>query len=87
MKPIEPTGLPGERVVLAEKQPQYDNLVATVDGDRVYTRWSLDETERRALMDGAGIELITWTFGRQFQPVYLRVQGVEGRTVSEEQEG
>ena len=85
MRPIEPTGLPGARIVLAEKQPQYDDLVAHSTGERIYTRWSLDETERRALLGGAAIELITWTYGRKFQPVYLRVQGVEEQTVSEEQ--
>ena len=81
MKPIEPTGLPGQRVVLAENQDQYENLIAHTTGEQVYTRWSLDEIERRAILDGAAVELITWTFGQRFQPVYLRVQGVEERSV------
>lgn len=86
MKPIEPTGLPGERIVLAKDQSQYENLVAHVADERVYTRWSLDEDERRAILDGAAIELTTWTFGQRFQPVHLRVQGVEERSEVEDGE-
>ena len=77
MDPVEPDGLPGDRVVLAKDQPQYKDLVATITSECVHTRWSLDESERRAILDGACIELTTWTFGQQFQPVHLRVQGVE----------
>ena len=79
MQPVEPTGLPGRRVVLAETQPQYNDLVANISGDIVHTRWSLDGEERRAILDGACIELLTWTFGQPFQPVRLRVQGIEGQ--------
>ena len=80
MKPVEATGLPGRRIVLAENQDQYKNLVAHMDGERVYTRWSLNETERGAILDGACVEMITWTYGQRFQPVFLRVQGVEERS-------
>ncbi len=87
MKPVEPTGLPGTRIVLAEKQDQYADLVANSTGERVYTRWSLDEQEREAVRDGACVELITWTFGQRFQPVYLSVQGVEGPSFISDEEG
>ena len=79
MIPVEPTGLPGIRVVLAESQEQYENLVAHISGDIVHTRWSLNEVERRAVIDGACIELLTWTFRQPFQPIRLRVQGIEGQ--------
>jgi hypothetical protein len=78
MKPVDPTGLPGEPATFAEQQAQYDNLPAmrTPDG-QVWSRWSLSEDERRAILGGANIELGVWTFHRALQPVYLRVQGVE----------
>ncbi len=83
MDPIEPDGLPGKRVVLAETQPQYNDLVANVMGDgTTYTRWSLSPYERAAIMDGANIELITSTYGQPFQPVRLRVQGIEQPVIS-----
>ena len=80
MQPIEPTGLPGRRVVLAKTQPQYNDLVAMQDSEGVvYTRWQLDENERRAILDGACVELITWTFNKPFSPTRLRIQGIEER--------
>ena len=86
MDPVEPDGMPGERVVLAKNQDQYKDLVANMTSERVYTRWSLDPTERQAILDGACIELITWTFGQAFQPVHLRVQGIEEPAISTKQE-
>ncbi len=78
MRPTEPTGLPGRRVVFAENQPEYQPMPASVDVEGVVrTRWSLDEVERRAILDGACVELAVWTFNQPPQPVYLRVQGVE----------
>ncbi len=83
MDPVKPDGMPGRRVVLAKTQPQYADLVANMTADKVHTRWSLDVDERKAILDGACIELITWTYGQPFQPVYLRVQGVEEPAVTE----
>ncbi len=77
MRPTEPTGLPGTRIVLAKNQSQYESLVAHTTGEHVYTRWELDENDKKAILDGACVELITWTYGQLFQPIHLRVQGVE----------
>jgi len=84
MKPIDPEGMPGRRVVLGEAQPEYEDLVAMVTDERAHTRWELSDEEREAIAGGASIELITWTFGQPFQPVYLRVQGVEEEAVTVE---
>ncbi len=84
MQPVEPTGLPGMRIVLAKTQPQYKDLVARKDREGVvYTRWQLDEDERGAILDGACIELITWTFNQPFSPIHLRIQGIEKRVEAE----
>lgn len=62
----------------AEEQESYENLPAVIDEVGVtWTRWELSGEERRAIVDGAGIELLLWTFGLPLQPVYMRVEGVE----------
>jgi len=63
-------------ITFAEHQPEYQPLPAVeVEPGCVWTRWTLSETERRAIMDGARVELFVWTFGRPLQPVALRVEG------------
>ena len=65
-------------IVFAEHQPQYESLPAVlVEPGVVWTRWQLSEDERRAIMDGARIELWVWTFGKALQPVMLAVEGVQ----------
>ena len=77
MKPTNPDGLPGSQEIFAKDQPEYNPLPATVDGDKVWSRWSLTEVERRAILDGACVELAVYTFGQKLQPLYMRIQGVE----------
>jgi len=80
MQPVDPVGLPGRRVDYAENQKQYETLPSNQEADgKVWSRWSLSLDERRAILNGACIELTMWTFGQPLQPVHLRVQGVEER--------
>ena len=86
MKPTDPEGLPGQRVDYAASQDQYETLLSNRVSDaegKVWSRWELSADERRAILDGACIELAMWTFGAPLQPVYLRVQGVEEAAVME----
>lgn len=77
MKPTDPDGLPGRRTDWAEHQHQYATLPShTTEEGVVWSRWQLTENERRAILDGACVELGQWTFGHSLQPVVLLVQGV-----------
>ena len=78
MQPTTPDGLPGRTVVFAKDQPQYAPLPSTIDGDTVWSRWQLTEGERKAILDGACIELGLMTFGKPLQPILLQVQGYTG---------
>ncbi len=78
MKPTNPDGLPGKKIVFAENQPEYIPLPSTVeDAGEVWSRWELTDEERAAVVAGACIELRVSTFGHSLQPLYMRVQGVE----------
>ncbi|KKN39260.1 hypothetical protein LCGC14_0745430 [marine sediment metagenome] len=77
MEPVEPTDAPGRKVVFAAEQADYLPLVAHfTDGGTVLTRWRPNENERRAIMDGACIDLEVMTFGQPLQPLHVTVQGV-----------
>lgn len=77
MKPIDPELEGYPTVVFAEDQPEYEPLPAAIVGNALYTKWQLTENERRAIMDGARVDLLIWTCGRPLQPVVLQVEGVE----------
>ena len=79
MKPVEIEEAEGTRkVLLAKNQPQYGSLPALVYPDGVVlSRWQPTFDERRAIADGANVDLWVWTFGRPHQPVNLQVQGVQ----------
>jgi len=87
---MEPIEIPddemrgGERVVFAADQPEYRPLPALRYPfyGTVRTRWRLSENERRAILDGANVELSIVTFGAPLQPVVLSVQGVEPSEVT-----
>lgn len=77
MNPIAPNVEGRQTVMLGESQPEYETLPAAVMEDGLlYTKWELTEVERKALADGAPVELWVWTFGKPFQPVALTVEGV-----------
>lgn len=81
MKAIEPLG-EGALVVYAANQPEYDPLPARrLPDGTLRTRWQPDAIERRAILDGACIELEILTFGNPLQPVRLAVEGTEGQLV------
>src|SRR3990172_6765343 len=85
MQPIDLKAEGYENVItFAEHQPEYQPLPAVeVEPGCVWTTWTLSETERRAIMDGARVELFVWTFGRPLQPVALRIEGGEEGGVAE----
>jgi len=79
MKPVEPIGAPGELVVIAKDQPEYQPLpshVDLVDVGTVYTRWQLSWRERLAVALGRHIDLNVLTFGRPLQPLQISVEGL-----------
>ncbi len=66
------------RTLWAEHQTQYETLPSITGPEgEVRARWRLTEDERRAILDGANIELAIWTFGSPLQPHNLKVQGME----------
>ncbi len=67
------------RVKWAEHQRQYETLPSLLspNGQETRARWRLTEDERRAIMDGANVELTIWHFGRPLQPHLLIIQGME----------
>lgn len=78
MKPVDPLGV-GELRVLGANQPQYNPLpVRVVPSPEGFTRsrWQLTEDERRALLDGACIEITQMTFNEPLQPISVKVEGV-----------
>ncbi len=87
MKPIDPTGAPGRATTFGKDQPEFVPLPARVeDGCVVHTRWHLSLDERRAILDGADIDLQLITGGRPLQPIHITVQGVEEPTANEDGE-
>ena len=81
----EPIRIPDEdipegyvRKVWAVSQPQYEPLPSLTGPDGVvFSRWSLTMDERRAIGDGANVELRIWTYGQPLQPHRLDIQGVD----------
>ena len=67
-----------ERVAWAESQEQYNTLPAVADAARQTTwhRWRFTADERRAIADGANLDLKVLTFGRALQPIMPSIQGV-----------
>lgn len=83
MKPIEVTGIDGRSITYGANQSEYEPLPAVVQSDgTIWTRWQLSPEERRAILDGAAIELSVMTFGQPIQPLYMRVQGIEEPVLS-----
>lgn len=79
-----PAGSGCRKVVYAKDQPQYQPLPALAySTGEVFSLWELTENERRAILDGARIELWQYPFGRPLQPINLRVEGVEEPAISE----
>jgi len=79
MKPIDPAGVEGRHVVIAEHQPEYIPLPACVRDDVVHTRWRFSLRERIAVLFGRSIDLELLTFKRPLQPLLLYVQGMAPR--------
>lgn len=81
MNPIEipdaevPAGY--QRVRWAEGQDEYNTLPAIVgessDGIETRHRWTFSEDERRAIAEGADIDVTALTFGGRLQPIKLHV--------------
>lgn len=87
MHPIDTGESYGRLVMFAKDQPQYEPLPSRVMPDGVLaTAWTLSLDERRAILDGANVELFIWTFGRPLQPVAIRIQGVEDTAMVSETE-
>jgi len=61
-------------VILGEDQPEYENLPALVQGDKVVTCWELSEEEIEAIKNSKRIWMATLTFGQAFQPCLLTTQ-------------
>lgn len=67
------------RKLWAAHQQQYEplpSLDGPYDGE-VLARWHLSENERRAVLDGADIELRIYTYGHPLQPHWLEIQGTQ----------
>lgn len=84
MNPVEPirSGPGIRRVVFGAGQPEYNPLPALLldtPERHVVSRWRPTEDERRAILDGACIELSQMTFGEPIQPVHMSVEGVGER--------
>ena len=81
MKPVDLETEGHENVVVfAKDQPQYEPLPAQrQENGVIWTRWQLTEDGRRAIMDGARVDLWVWTFGNPLQPVRLAVEGRRGQ--------
>lgn len=83
MEPIDPPleKAPQMTVRFAESQDEYETLPAAVLSDgRVYSRWSLDDAERRLIAAGAPIELwVSVGKGNPMVPVLLTVEPEGGR--------
>jgi hypothetical protein len=65
------------RVNWAEGQSQYYTLPAIVNGRRSIARWRFTEDERRAIADGANLDLSIWYDGNPMMPHAIVIQGTE----------
>lgn len=81
MNPVEPRR-EGHRVVYGVGQPQYRPLPAVLTAEGCWTSWELTLEERRAILDGARVELFIMTFDSPLQPVRLCIEGIEEPVVT-----
>src|SRR2546428_3992139 len=73
--PVFP-GLEQKEVTYAKDQPQYNplrTLVSEGPERRVISRWTLTDTQRKAIADGADIFLGLLTFGQPLQPIIMMI--------------
>lgn len=78
MNPVIPRSGEGRPTVFAADQPQYRPLPARVTEEgAISTEWELTAAERKAVADGARVQLRVLTFGGLLQPVLLTVEGVD----------
>jgi hypothetical protein len=80
MKPVSPV-VPGKdlhEIVLAEDQPEYENMpvVFTEPGVNL-SRWELTTEERDFVAKNGYIYLSIWTFGQPQQPVLIEAKEPE----------
>lgn len=80
MKPISPviptTDLP--ETVIAENQPEYENLPAIQCGEGIIlTRWKLTDEEIKIVKETGDIYLFMWTFGKPVMPISLQIEKPE----------
>ena len=68
---MKPLNFEEANVILGKNQPEYENLPAMIQGDKVVTCWELSEEEKEAIMKEGKIWMSTLTFGRPFQPCFL----------------
>lgn len=83
MIPVEPQIEGGRRVVIsASGLPNTNDLVASFVDGAYYTLWAPSFDERKAILDGARIEIWFWRTQPGFNPMQVSVEGV--REASEE---
>lgn len=76
MRPVEPAGESGGRIMLGQGQQEYEPLPArfTLDAERrMVTHWEPTVEELASIMAGGRIRLTVLTFGHSFLPVILDV--------------
>ena len=67
-------GLEHREVIYAKNQPEYLPLRALVSEgpeQRVISRWTLTDQQRKAVAEGADIFLLLLTFGGALQPIQM----------------
>lgn len=63
-----------EATLIAADQPEYFPLPAViVNHERIWTRWQLDDDERRRIVEAGVIDIEISTFGSPLQPLTVRV--------------
>ena len=67
----------GRLVEFAKDQPEYQPLVARLNGYDVFTFWEFSDEERAAVAAGKNLCLRIMTFGQTLQPVFLAVEDTE----------
>jgi hypothetical protein len=88
MKPVSPViptaDLP--ETVIAENQPEYENLPAIQCGKGIIlTRWKLTDEEIEIVKETGDIYLFMWTFGKPVMPIALQVEKPEiGEPITDE---
>jgi len=79
MNPVTPSieGCPNV-VISASGLPNTDDLAAAIVDGSYYTLWEPDFDERRAILDGAKVEIWFWRTQPGFNPMSVSVEGVRG---------